>query len=118
MLDYPEAKVDTAVAAQAGHPAVVEVRGLRYSYPEGFPALRGVDLALAPGEKVALVGPNGAGKSTLLLHLNGILRGGEGEVRMPACPSVRRTWGVSAPWWAWFFRTRTTSSSHPPSSRT
>jgi len=58
----------------------VEIQHLHYAYPDGFEALKGVDLRIGGGEKVALVGPNGAGKSTLLLHLNGINRPGHGTV--------------------------------------
>jgi energy-coupling factor transporter ATP-binding protein EcfA2 len=53
----------------------VRVERLSYRYPDGRPALGGVDLTIMSGESVALIGPNGAGKSTLLWHLNGLLPG-------------------------------------------
>jgi energy-coupling factor transporter ATP-binding protein EcfA2 len=59
----------------------VRITRLRFSYPDGTPALEDIDLDIRAGERVALVGPSGAGKSTLLLHLNGILRG-TGMVRV------------------------------------
>ena len=61
---------------------VLEVDGLAFAYPDGSQVLYGVDLVIERGERVALFGPNGAGKTTLLLHLNGILRGGHGQVRV------------------------------------
>lgn len=70
----------------------IEVNDLHFSYPDGHIALRGVNLYVSPGEKVALVGPNGAGKSTLLLHLNGILRG-RGEVLVCGVPVKDDTLG-------------------------
>jgi cobalt/nickel transport system ATP-binding protein len=64
---------------EAATELAVSIRELSFSYPDGHEALHSVNLAIAGGERVALVGPNGAGKSTLLLHLNGILKG-QGEI--------------------------------------
>ncbi|MGC5050459.1 energy-coupling factor ABC transporter ATP-binding protein [Micromonospora sp. DT48] len=61
-------------------PPSLDVRGVRYAYPDGHVALHGIDLTVAKGERVALLGPNGAGKTTLVLHLNGILTPSEGHV--------------------------------------
>lgn len=60
----------------------IEISHLHYAYPDGFEALRGIDLRIGRGEKVGLVGPNGAGKSTLLLHLNGTNRPSHGSLRV------------------------------------
>ncbi|HEX5015635.1 MAG TPA: ABC transporter ATP-binding protein [Candidatus Limnocylindrales bacterium] len=48
--------------------------------------LRGVDLEIAPGERVAVVGPNGAGKSTLLRLITGVLAPTRGEVWLGGDP--------------------------------
>jgi len=70
--------------------ASLEVSGLAFAYPDGHQALFGVDFAVARGERVALLGPNGAGKTTLVLHLNGILSGGTGSVKVAGLPVGRR----------------------------
>ncbi len=69
----------------------IEVEHLHFVYPNGFEALKGIDLVIARGEKVAVIGPNGAGKSTLLLHLNGIHLPSHGRVRVAGSEVTRAT---------------------------
>jgi len=70
---------------------IVEVKELKFSYPDGTPALNGVNFRITHGESVALVGANGAGKSTLLLHLNGYLTPQAGSVRIGDIPITKST---------------------------
>jgi cobalt/nickel transport system ATP-binding protein len=80
-------------AADADATRWIEVEHLHYAYPDGFEALKGIDLTVARGEKVALVGPNGAGKSTFMLHLNGTNTPSHGAVRVGGVTVERRSLG-------------------------
>ena len=63
---------------------VLEARDIRYRYPRGQEAIRGISFHFRRGEKIALVGPNGAGKSTLLQMFNGMLRPDSGMMLIAA----------------------------------
>ncbi|CAD5109321.1 ABC transporter ATP-binding protein [Zestomonas carbonaria] len=58
----------------------IEVRGLTFGYSDE-PVLSGLDLSIAPGEKVAIVGASGGGKSTLVQLLLGLYTPQAGSIR-------------------------------------
>ena len=59
---------------------LIETDGLHLTYPDGTPALRGVDIELQESEIVGIIGQNGSGKSTLSKCLNATLEPTEGHV--------------------------------------
>ncbi len=70
----------TPAPAEAGPPRL-SATGIHFAYGRD-PVLRGVDLAVAQGEMLALMGRNGSGKTTLLKSLVGLIRPARGRVRV------------------------------------
>ena len=66
----------------------VVVRGLRKGFG-GVPVLKGIDLAVHPGEIFVVMGPSGSGKSVLLKHLIGLIPPAAGRVLFAAVPGVQ-----------------------------
>lgn len=65
----------------------IELRGIGFRHGEDEPAiLSGLDLAVAPGEFVAITGPSGGGKTTLLKLMLGLLRPSAGQVLLDGRP--------------------------------
>jgi cobalt/nickel transport system ATP-binding protein len=60
---------------------IFELRDVYYSYLGKYPALRGVDITVEEGHKIAVIGANGSGKSTLLHLLDGLFFADRGSVR-------------------------------------
>ncbi len=61
--------------------AIFELRDVYFSYLGKFPALRGVDITIEQGRKIAVIGANGSGKSTLLHLLDGLIFADKGSVK-------------------------------------
>ncbi|HVK31666.1 MAG TPA: peptidase domain-containing ABC transporter [Burkholderiaceae bacterium] len=73
--------------AERAPEASIELRGVSFRYADNeTDVLRGVNLAIEPGESVAIVGPSGCGKTTLLKLVLGIHAPQSGEVRVGGLP--------------------------------
>src|SRR5215469_641673 len=72
-------------------PAAIECRDLRKTYDGKVEAVRGLSLAIQPGECFGLLGPNGAGKTTTIEILEGLLEPTSGEVSI-----LGRSWKAQA----------------------
>ncbi|MYZ10862.1 ATP-binding cassette domain-containing protein, partial [Streptomyces sp. SID2999] len=83
IAEAPRAPVDTARTPADDR---IEVRGARYAYERGGEVLRGVDLTVRPGERLAVVGASGAGKTTLSRLLAGIDAPASGSVTVGGVP--------------------------------
>ena len=59
---------------------VFEAKNLSYDYPGNIPALRKINFAIQPGDRIALLGANGSGKSTLLKLMDGLVFPKSGEL--------------------------------------
>jgi len=90
-MDAPAILHDPAIPVAVGAaPHTLTLRDVWASYPgAGRAALRGVDLELTPGRRVALVGPSGAGKSTLADLLVRFLPTDAGEIMLDGVPLER-----------------------------
>lgn len=64
----------------------IDAEGVRFAYTGGPDVLRGVDLSVRPGERLAVVGPSGAGKTTLSRLLAGIDTPAQGSVSVGGVP--------------------------------
>ncbi|MGD6852039.1 MAG: energy-coupling factor ABC transporter ATP-binding protein [Candidatus Bathyarchaeia archaeon] len=70
--------------------SIVSVEDVKFSYPAGVSALKGVSFDIKPGERVAILGPNGSGKSTLILLIAGLLTPSKGQIKVFDQPTTSK----------------------------
>ena len=60
----------------------LSISDLRFSYPDNPDVLKGINVDIAPQERVGLIGPNGVGKTTLFLSICGVVKPTGGSVEL------------------------------------
>ena len=89
LMDEPIEVSEAPGAVELTGSGRIEIDGVGFRYGDGPPVLSGIDLAIADGERLALVGPTGAGKSTLAKLVARFYDPTEGVVRI-AGTDIRR----------------------------
>lgn len=69
----------------------LEVKNLRFSYPDGHEAIKDISFTIHHGEAVGIIGANGSGKSTLLMLIMGVLFPDGGEVKVGDVTVTKKT---------------------------
>ncbi len=83
LLDLPQERSGGERHHSRTSGAAIGIHNVSFTYDrQGRPALKNLDLQLAPGERAALVGPNGVGKSTLVDLLFGLRTPDQGWVEI------------------------------------
>jgi ATP-binding cassette subfamily B protein len=87
-LDFQPVRTVSGTATVGPDPSDgLRFEAVTFTYPGAdAPTLRGVDLHVPPGHKLALVGENGAGKTTLIKLLTGLYRPTAGRITLDGLP--------------------------------
>jgi len=87
MRPVEKAKRDTMHPAEINAKDIIlSLEKVHYTYEDGTEALKGIDLQVRRGERLAIMGANGSGKSTLFLTLNGVRKPTAGRVLLNGNP--------------------------------
>ncbi len=82
VLDTPRVHEPADPVRPASGPLDLAVRDLTYAYPDGPPVLRGVDVHVPSGQRVAIVGRTGSGKSTFVKIVTRLQQPPAGAIRL------------------------------------
>lgn len=80
LCDFMMQDISREEKTQTDSKDIIELKDVSFSYTEGNPILKHINLKVSAGEKIAIIGSNGAGKTTLVKLLAGLYQPASGEM--------------------------------------